>query len=169
MEGIGGWFGMTAVDFIEELKAVESAKIDLHLNSPGGEVFDAVAIYNSLVQHDAEVTVYVDGLAASAASFIAQSGDTVIMQKASTMMIHDASGMAWGNAKDMADTANILNKISDNIASIYAERTGGTTEEWRAFMQEEIWYTAKEAVDAGLADKVSTKKAPEAPAETSST
>ena len=154
---IGGWFGMTAVDFVAELKKVETAKIDLHLNSPGGEVFDGVAIYNALVNHKAEVTVMVDGLAASAASFIAQAGDKVIMQKASTMMIHDASGLAWGNAKDMVDTANILNKISDNIASIYADRTGGTQEEWRALMQEEVWYTAKEADDAGLADSVTTK------------
>lgn len=161
---IGGWFGMTATDFIDQLKAVDTAKIDLHLNSPGGEVFDGVAIYNSLVNHKAEVTVYVDGLAASAASFIAQAGDKVIMQKASTMMIHDASGLAWGNAKDMVDTATILNKISDNIASIYADRTGGTQEEWRAFMQEEVWYTAKEAVDAGLADSVSSKRV-SAPAE----
>lgn len=161
---IGGWFGMTAVDFIDQLKAVDTAKIDLHLNSPGGEVFDGVAIYNSLVNHKAEVTVYVDGLAASAASFIAQSGDKVIMQKASTMMIHDASGLAWGNARDMVDTANILNKISDNIASIYADRTGGSQKEWRALMQEEVWYTAKEAVDAGLADSVSSKRV-SAPAE----
>lgn len=158
---IGMW-GTSAAGFVDELRSIKSGNIDLHLNSPGGEVFDGTAIYNALVNHPATVTVYVDGLAASAASFIAQAGDEVVMAQGSTMMIHDAAGFVWGNASDLRDTADILDKISNGIASIYAERTGGTTAEWRALMVEEVWYTAKEAVTAGLADKVGGKRAAQA-------
>lgn len=151
---IGGWWGVNAQDFAKELLAIDASAINLHLNSPGGAVFDGVAIYNALKMHSAEVTVYVDGLAASAASFIAQAGDKVVMMTGSTMMIHDGMAVAIGNEQDMLDTAAILSKISNNIASIYAGRAGGTVEEWRALMREEVWYTAQEAVDAGLADEV---------------
>lgn len=160
MDEIGGWWGVTAKDFISQLKEIETPKIELHINSPGGEVFDGVAIYNALKNHDAEVTVYVDALAASAASFIAQAGDKIIMSKGSTMMIHDGLAFCVGNEKDMLDTANVLSKISNNIAELYADRAGGTTEEWRALMREEVWYTASEAVDAGLADEVASSTAP---------
>ena len=102
----------------------------------------------------AEVTVIVDALAASAASFVAQAGDRVLMTRNATMMIHDGSGMVIGNAKDMHNMGNVLDKLSDNIADIYSQRAGGTKAEWRAFMQEEIWYNAEEAVAANLADEV---------------
>jgi len=151
---IGMW-GTNAQDFVKQMMAIDTANIDLHLNSPGGEVFDAVAIYNALKAHPSTVNVFVDSLAASAASFIAQAGDTVAMSRNATMMIHDAGAICMGNQQDMLDTANLLGKLSNNIADIYAQRAGGTIEDWRAFMQEETWYTAQEAVDAGLADTVS--------------
>lgn len=149
-----GFWGVTASEFAKELAAIDTDNIDLHLNSPGGEVFDGVAIYNALKMHPAKVIVHVDSLAASAASFIAQAGDEIEMARNSTMMIHDGIGMVYGNAADMTAAADLLNKLSNNIADIYAQRAGGTVEEWRAFMQEEIWYTPQEAVDAGLADRV---------------
>lgn len=149
-----GYWGTSAQDFVQQMMAIDTPKIDLHLNSPGGEVFDGVAIYNALKSHSAYVTVYVDALAASAASFIAQSGDKVIMMQSATMMIHDALAICIGNSKDMQETANLLGKISNNIADIYAQQAGGTVAEWRAVMQEEAWYTPQEAVDAGLADEV---------------
>lgn len=149
-----GYFGITAADFVSELVNVTSDNIDLHLNTPGGDVFDGVAIYQALKDHPATVTTYVDALAASAGSFIAQAGDKVVMKKNAQMMIHDAHGLAIGNSEDMRNLADLLDKSSNNIASIYAERAGGSTEEWRTAMRAETWYTAEEAVSAGLADEV---------------
>lgn len=151
---IGGWFGIYADDFIEAINKLDVETINLHINSPGGSIFDGVAIYNSLIQHKARIVVSVDSLAASAASFIAQAGDEIIMRRASTMMIHDGSMMTWGDAAQLRQDAEILDKLSNNIASIYAFRAGGTVEEWRATMIGEAWYTAAEAVEAGLADRV---------------
>lgn len=158
--GDGGWFdeGTSAADFIKMVGTIETPKIELHLNSPGGDIFDGVAIYNALrawAKADGhEVHVVVDALAASAASFIAQAGDTVTMTQGSMMMIHDGSGVVFGNASDMRSTADLLDKLSNNIAGIYADRAGQSTEFWRNLMIEEVWYNAQEAVDSGLADSV---------------
>lgn len=149
-----GYWGTTAADFTRELATLDVEQINLHINSPGGEIFDGVAIYNAVKSHKANVTVYVDALAASAASFIAQAGDEIIMTRNATMMIHDGMAICIGNEKDMLDTADLLNKLSNNIADIYAQNAGGTIESWRALMREEVWYTAQEAVDAGLATSV---------------
>lgn len=146
--------GVGANSFLEEVKDLDVSEIRLHINSPGGDVFDGVTIYNTLVNHKARVVVYVDGLAASAASFIAQAGEEIVMGRGSMMMIHDASGMAWGNSEDMRKTGEVLDKISDTIAGFYAHRAGGTPEEWRGIMKEEAWYGPEEAVAAGLADRV---------------
>lgn len=156
---IGGWFGVTADEMIAQLKEVDTGSITLHINSPGGDVFDGVAIYNALRSHKAKVNVVVDALAASAASFIAQSGDTVTMNRGSMMMIHDASAGSYENAAGHRETADILDKVSNSIASIYALRAGGTEAAWRATMIAEAWYTAQEAVDNGLADKVGEDQA----------
>lgn len=149
-----GYFGVTAQDFINELKNIEADSIDLHLNTPGGEVFDGLAIYNSLKDHKASVTVYVDALAASAGSFIAMAGDTVVMQKTAQLMIHDGMTLAVGNADDLTALVARLNTTSDILASVYADKAGGTTEEWRTKMKAETWFTAEEAVKAGLADSI---------------
>lgn len=149
-----GYWGTTAQDFVREVAALDVDEINLHLNSPGGDVFDGIAIYNSLKQNKANVTVYIEGLAASAASFIAQAGDKVIMARNATMMIHDAWGFAIGNEQVMLDTADLLGKLSDNIADIYLQRAGGTVDEWRALMKEEVWYSSSEAKEAGLVDEV---------------
>jgi ATP-dependent protease ClpP protease subunit len=148
-----GW-EVTANEFVKDMAMLEADHINVHVNSPGGDVFDGIAIYNSLRMHSATVTIYVDALAASAASFIAQAGDEVIMLRNAEMMIHDASALAWGNEEVMLDVAGLLSRISNNIADIYAQRAGGTLEDWRAIMKAEMWYTAQEAVDAGLADSV---------------
>lgn len=150
---IGAW-GITALDFIDELKQINSANFDLHISSPGGEVWDGLAIYNAIKQHPANVTVYIDGIAASAASFIAMAGDNIVIAKNAEMMIHDAMGLVMGNASDMQEMITHLNRMSDNIASIYADKAGGTPEEWRAKMLAETWFTATEALDAGLVNSV---------------
>jgi ATP-dependent Clp endopeptidase proteolytic subunit ClpP len=158
-----GFWGTPASEFVTQLAAITSDKINLHLNSPGGEIFDGVAIYNALKGHHADVTVYIDALAASAASFIAQAGDEVKIARNATMMIHDGLAMVYGNAKDMHDTGDLLDKLSDNIADIYTQRAGGDVETWRNYMREEVWYNANEAVEAGLADEVFEVEAGKAP------
>lgn len=153
-DSIGGWFGVYADEFIQDLKGISSSNINLRINSPGGSVFDGVAIANAIRSHPANVTVYVDGLAASIASVIALAGNKLVMMPQTSFMIHDASGGCYGNAAEMEYMRNLLDKQSDNIAAAYAAAAGGTTEEWRARMKDETWYTAQECVDAGLADEV---------------
>jgi len=149
-----GFWGVTASEFMNDLAGITASKITLRINSPGGDVFDGIAIFNAVKRHPAECNVYVDGLAASAASFIAMAGDSVTMSPHSQMMIHEAAGLVIGPADDMRKMADILDKSSDNIASIYAEKAGGTTEEWRAKMRDETWFSDSEAVEAGLADRI---------------
>jgi ATP-dependent Clp endopeptidase proteolytic subunit ClpP len=151
----GGLWGISAIEFLEALDQVGDVEtIDLHINSPGGEVWEALAILNNLRQHSANVVATVDGIAASAASFIACAADETVMAPNSQLMIHDAWGLCVGNAADMHQTGDVLDQVSDNIAAIYADRSGGTVEDWRTTMRDEGWYLATEAVDAGLADKV---------------
>lgn len=149
-----GFWGVNASDFNAQLHAIAADRIEVHVNSPGGDVFDGIAILNLLRAHPAPVDVVVDGLAASAASFIAMAGDTVTMMPNSQFMIHDASGLCIGNQQDMAEMAQLLDLMSDNIASIYAGRTGTDAKQWRDAMRAETWYSADEAVQAGLADRV---------------
>jgi hypothetical protein len=115
-----------------------------------------VAIANVLRAHRARIVVRVDGWAASAGSVIAMAGDEIVMGLGSQMMIHDAWGFSQGNAAEMRKAAEMLDSTSNALASTYAARTGGTTADWRAVMEEESWYTAEEAVSAGLADRIAT-------------
>jgi ATP-dependent Clp endopeptidase proteolytic subunit ClpP len=149
-----GYFGVTAKDFVNDLRNVSAKQINLHLNTPGGDVFDGIAIFNALKNHSATVNVHVDGLAASAGSFIAMAGDKVVMEPHSKMMIHEAFGLAIGNAEDMVKMSERLDATSQNIAAIYAGRTDKDAAFWRAQMKAETWYTDQEAVDIGLADEV---------------
>lgn len=152
-----GYFGTSAQAFVDEIRALDVTSIELHVNSPGGEVWDGIAILNCLRAHKATVTTIVDGVAASAASFIAMAGDEIVMARNSELMIHDAWGLCMGNAADMTELAGRLDQMSDNIASIYAEKAGGDIASWRETMRSEVWYSAQEAVDAGLADRVIAK------------
>lgn len=153
------WFGITAADFNRELKQVTSRAISLHLNSPGGDVFDGIAIYNALKQHPATVNVTIDAIAASIASVIAMAGDRVEMSQGSMLMIHEPFALVIGDATDMRKQAEALDLMGDSIAGIYAGRAGGKPEEWRAAMREETWYSDSSAVDAKLADAVSGQTA----------
>lgn len=156
-EVIGGYFGETTEGFIQRLNEITTANIDVRINSPGGSVWDAIAIYNALVKHSANVNVYVDSLAASAASVIAMAGDKITMMVGSQMMIHDAMGFELGNAADMRAFAEYLDRQSDNISTIYAARAGGESTDWRTKMIAETWMFANEAVEMGLADEVYQK------------
>lgn len=151
----GGDWGISAREVGVALAELgEVNEIEVHLNSPGGEVFEGIAILNALRRHPARTTGVVDGLAASAASFIACGLDEVKMGKNSQLMIHDAWGIAMGPAADMHAMGERLDKLSDNIADIYSGRTGRPVAEWREAMLAETWYSDAEAVAAGLADSV---------------
>lgn len=154
---IGGW-GTTADQFIKDLNGVKSSTINLFVNSPGGDVFDGMAIHAALSRHPATINATVDGLAASSASFIIQAADRIVMSKGSTIMVHEPYGMTIGNATDMAKQAEVLDKMGDNIAEIYAARSGTPAADWRDAMRAESWYKADEAVAAGLADAVAKGK-----------
>lgn len=149
-----GYWGTTAKDFAALLDDIDTDEIELHINSPGGSVFDGVAIYNSLKQHPAKVIGQVDGLAASAASFILQSADERVSTRNAQIMIHDAKAYAGGNAEAMRKAAILLDTVSDNIADIYSQRGVYDQKKYRDLMKAETWYLAKEAKEAGLVDTV---------------
>lgn len=151
------WFGICAQDVADALDGVTGA-LNVRINSPGGDVFDAIAIYNMLLDHPGNVTVTVDGLAASAASFVAMAGDTIRMNRASQMMIHDAMTAVYGNAAYMTEVADLLDKLSDTIAGIYADRSGVAAADWRTRMRAETWFSAEEAVKAGLATEMAPSR-----------
>lgn len=151
---INPMWGIGAQDVVNQLNELDASAIDVHINSPGGNVFDGIAIMNALRSNKARVNVIVDGLAASIASVIAMAGDTITMALGSQMMVHNPSGFAMGDAKTMRELADTLDKSRASIASIYADRAGGTVDAWGTAMDAETWYTAQEAVDAGLADKI---------------
>jgi ATP-dependent Clp endopeptidase proteolytic subunit ClpP len=151
-----GAYGVTAKGFLAELGALEEgAEIDLRLNSPGGSVFDAVAIYNALKRHNGAVTVWIDGIAASAASYIAMAGDKVIMPENAFLMIHDPSGVVMGTAEDMRSTAAALDKVKTSLIQGYAAKSGQTEPEIARLMAAETWLDAGEALALGLVDHVS--------------
>jgi ATP-dependent protease ClpP protease subunit len=156
---IGGW-DLDASTFVQAVNDIadDAEAIDLHINSPGGFVYDAVAMYEALSDHPAPVHVHVDGLAASAASFLAQIGETRDIAKAGRVMIHDAQVMAWGSPADLREAADLADAVSDDIAGYYADRAGGKPGDWRAAMTATSWYSAAEAVDAGLMDTVKKRK-----------
>jgi ATP-dependent Clp protease, protease subunit len=150
---IGAW-GVTAKDFIGELRNVKAQSITLSINSPGGSVFDALAIYNALRQHEASVTVKVMGVAASAASLIAMAGDKIVMPENAFMMIHNPINFAYGNADEMREMADILDKIGASLVGTYVARTGLPEDEVKALLDAETWLNAEEAVAKGFADEI---------------
>lgn len=148
--------GISAKDFVTDLRALDGVTdLVVRINSPGGDVFDGMAIYEALRAWKGRVSVKIDSLAASAASVIAMAGDTVEIAENGFMMIHRGSGLVWGNAKDMAKMADTLTKIDGQIATAYQRKAEGTLKEWLAAMDEETWYNAEESVAIGLADTVS--------------
>jgi ATP-dependent Clp endopeptidase proteolytic subunit ClpP len=149
-----GFYGITARDFVSALASAGAGPVRVRINSPGGDVFDGLAIYNALRAHPGGATAVVDGLAASAASFIALAGSRMEMAESSMLMIHDAWGVAIGNKNDMRTTADLLDKVDGQLAEIYAAKTGKPVAEIAAAMDAETWYTAQEAVTARYCDGI---------------
>lgn len=147
--------GVTAKNFQKELSAIKAGQIDLHINSPGGAVFDGITIYNLLKQHPANVTTYIDGIAASIASVIALAGDKIVMAANALYMIHNPSGMVMGTAEDMRTFADTLDKVGGTMVTAYTGKTGKDADIIKALLDAETWFTADEAKEMGFVDEIS--------------
>ncbi len=156
------WWGedtVSAKSFLEDLKALGDVdQINLRINSPGGDVFDGVAIHNAIRNHKANVTGYVDGLAASAASFILMAADKIVMPANSFVLIHGASGFSFGNADDMRAVAEDLDRIDKSLTATYVARSKSSSAKVKALMKEDRLMDAAEAKEWGFADEVTAEK-----------
>ncbi len=153
----GDWYGegVTAKQFAADLKALGSVSaLDIRINSEGGSVTDAEAIYTHLVEHKARKTGHVDGLAASAASFIMMACDEILIAESGFIMIHEARMGCWGTSADLKRYADLLDRTNDRIVAKYAARTGNKEPQIRDWMAAETWWLGEEAVKNGFADKV---------------
>ena len=151
---IGMW-GITAQNFITDIKDLKDTPINLRINSLGGDVFDGLAIYNIIKKRTAKTTVYIEGIAASIATIIALGADEVVMSENSLFMIHNASGGAMGESKDLQKTADVLNKITRQLAEVYEAKTGLSQTAIQDMMDAETWLNAQEALDLGFIDTIS--------------
>jgi ATP-dependent protease ClpP protease subunit len=148
------WYGVNASDFVRDLKAVDAKTINVHIKSPGGDVFEAWAIYQAIRSHKARVVVHIDGMAASAASVIALAGDEIRMGRGAFFMIHRPYVMAIGDADGLRETADVLQKAEGEIEALYVDKSNLSLEEVRAAMAEETWYSPAEAKAAGFVDMI---------------
>lgn len=152
-EEIGYW-GVDAKRFRDELKAAGPVtKIHLRINSPGGNVFDGLAIYNTLVQHAARVVVHVDGVALSMASVVAMAGDEIEAAENAFVMIHNPMNIVAGDAEDLRSMAELLDKVKSQLVGIYAARTKLAAEKIAEMMDAETWLSGAECVEQGFADR----------------
>ena len=144
--------GVTAKRISAALRSLDGADVVVNINSPGGDVFEGLAIYNLLREYKGHVTVRVLGVAASAASFIAMAADEIQIARAGFFMIHNAWTGLWGNRNDLRETADFLEQIDDTIADIYHVRSGLSMDELKADMDKERWINGRDAIDSGFAD-----------------
>jgi len=150
-----GTYGVTAQEFINDIKDLKDLPLNLRINSLGGDVFDGMAMYNVIKRREAKTTVYIEGIAASIATIIALGADEVVMAENSLFMIHNAWGGTMGEAKDMRKTAETLDKISGELTDIYRKKTGLSYDVLSEMMDEETWLNAEEAFELGFVDTIS--------------
>ena len=153
------WGGVAPGPFVKAIKELDVDVIHLRINSPGGSVFAARAMEQALREHSAKVIVHIDGIAASAATFIAMAGDEVIMAKGAMFMIHKAWTVMWGNADDIRKEADLLDKIDGTLAETYADKTGKEVELIASWMADETWFTSSEALEHGFATAIAETEA----------
>lgn len=147
--------GLGAKSFLDTLREARGKAVNLHVNSAGGNVVDAYAMMTAIANHDGKVTAYIDGIAASAASYLVAAADEVVMSSVAWMMIHDATLLCWGGADDLRDAADYLDKTNRHIAEIYAKRSGKRSlADFVAAMAETTWFTPEEALEWGLVDTI---------------
>lgn len=162
---IGGWFGIDHLEWVKEFNAIDAATIHLRIDSSGGDIFAARAMKTAIMQHKANVIAHIDGLAASAASFLAMGADEIEIVDGGFFMIHRAmSGLdilGYFNIDDLNDLIDDITKerdlhvkINESIAADYVKRTGNSKETVLSWMAAETWFTAKEAVDNKFADRI---------------
>lgn len=151
-----GWMGgVSAKQFAEDLKALGKLdEINVKINSNGGNVFEGVAIYNTLIKNSAKVIIDVDGIAASIASIVAMAGDEIRMAENAFLMIHEPWIVTAGSADELRDTAETMDKVRDTLLDTYAKRATASKEDISAWMKDETWFTAAEALEAGFVDSV---------------
>jgi len=152
---IDAWWGVSAEMIKSALLNLQDANdIDVYINSPGGDVFEATAIHSSLISHPANIHVHIDGLAASAATRIAMAGDTINIAESGMYMIHYAWTLALGNSAEIRKTADMLDKVDNTIVADYANKSAAEEQQIRDWMQAETWFTAQEAVEHGFVDGI---------------
>jgi len=148
------WSGTDAATLVKEIKAQKGKALNVHINSPGGSVFDGYAVFNSLKAHDGVVTTYVDGMAASIASIIALAGTKIVIAKNGMMMIHNPLCYCFGTAAEIRKQADVLDQIKETLINTYVTRTGKTREVISAAMDDETYFSADQAKDYGLVDEI---------------
>lgn len=153
--GGGFWFGgVTSKDVRRMLADIKTSIVNVHIHSNGGDAFEGVAICNLLKNHKATINVYIDGMAASAASVIAMAGDKIIMPGNTMMMVHRASVLSYGNAESLRKTADTLAKVDEALIQSYTDRFKGDQMELEKLLDEETFLTAKEAMSYGFCDEI---------------
>lgn len=160
-DDIGGW-GITAQDFVTALNEVTADQVNVRINCRGGDVFEGVAIFNALKRHDAKIVTHTEALAASIASIVALAGDEVHIADNAFYMIHNPYSWVVGDAAAMRKSAGMLDKVTDSLINIYTAKTGKADAEIRQLMDDETWFTAEEAKDAGFADVITDEEIIEA-------
>jgi ATP-dependent protease ClpP protease subunit len=146
--------GISAKQFVTDLKGIKSSQINLRINSPGGEVFDGIAISNALIRHPAKISVDIDGIAGSIATVIALAGDTIRMAENGQFFIHNPWGGVIGTAQDMLKMADGLNKARGSLLDTYMHHTSASRREISNMMDEETWFTAAEAQAIGFVHEI---------------
>lgn len=157
-DAIDSYWGVSAESFVKELNGIDAKNISLHINSPGGDVFDARAIATAIKNHPATITAKIDGLAASAATYIALAADSVEMSDGAFFMIHKGWTFMMGNADDAREVASLLDKVDQSIANDYAKKSKQELSQIETWMSAETWFTAQEALDNGFIDSITDGK-----------
>lgn len=156
---IDPYFGISAEVFKKEISDINASEITLHINSAGGDVFDARAIATAIKSHSARVVAKIDGLAASAATYIALAADEVEIANGAFFMIHKGWTMALGNADELRDTSSLLDKVDQSIMNDYHAKTNIDKDELIEMMAKETWFSSDEALDRGFVDRVTDGEA----------
>lgn len=153
-DAIGEWYGVSAKDFCKTMAGIDAGTIHLRINSPGGDVFEARTIATALKQSGKTVIAHIDGLCASAATYVALAASSVEMAQGSFFMIHQAWSGIIGNSDELRDLAALLDKVDDSIIADYVSKSGKDAESIKQMMAAETWMTAQEALDFGFVDSV---------------
>ena len=152
-----GQTGFSPEDFLEAFEAMGGDDVTVLLQSPGGVITEGLSIFGMFEAYGGKITVEIDSLAASIASVIAMAADEVVMRRKAKLFVHDPWTVAMGAASDFRNVADMLDVLAQDIAEVYAERTGGDVETWLQYMRNETWFNAEEAVEAGIADRIASK------------